>query len=328
MDQPNILVPNTDVEPIKFHFHILKFTPYNTNQENHTSVSILKDVITYIMKQKADGKAHLVNKNQNKSQEPPRELFMSFAVMMLKEKIIRCSLALLRSGRPPMIKSADSYILTPLEKSSIAEETHFWIDYSKGTCYMCTEFNSNGPRLSDIEFYLRSISNGALRISRSLEITTIMNTTIDKTLAHFKNVLNIDIKMAPQNITQLDNELSGYLTSISTMGAKLKPKFIKLEAMFQVSGKLGKKITSSELNTGANSMIKMFMQKFKSNPTNIDCFENFVVKYEDKDGNEEIFNLLKGKKELIKDVNVKKIKKERDLYELIEEDFKAFIETL
>lgn len=334
MSQPNEatiineVVANNNLEPIRFHFHTLKFTPYNTNQENHTSVSILKDVMTYIMQEKVKGKGHLIDRNQNRNQEPPRPLFMSLAVIMHREKRIRCSLALLRSGRMPMIKQADTFVLMPLEKGSIAEETHFWIDFSTNNCYMCVEFNPNGPRLSDIEFYLRSVSSGTLRISKSLEITTLMNTSIDKTLAQLKNVLNIDIKMAPQNITQLDNALSGYLTSISTIGQKLKPKFIKIEAMFQASGKSGKSIISSELNTGANTMVKLFIEKFRSNPTNIDCFENFVVRYEDKDGQEEVFNLLKGKKELIKDVDLKKVKKERDLYELIEKDFDAFIENL
>jgi hypothetical protein len=51
------------------------------------------------------------------------------------------------------------------------------------------------------------------------------------------------------------------------------------------------------------------------------------VKYEDKDGKEEVFNLLKGKKELIKYIDGK-ITNTRQWYELIEADFDEFIQTL
>jgi hypothetical protein len=75
-------------------------------------------------------------------------------------------------------------------------------------------------------------------------------------------------------------------------------------------------------------MIINFINKFKTRPTNIDAFDNFVVKYEDKDGNEELFNLLKGKKEIIKEIDLRKITKARHWYELIEPDFNDFINSI
>jgi hypothetical protein len=52
-----------------------------------------------------------------------------------------------------------------------------------------------------------------------------------------------------------------------------------------------------------------------------------VVRYEDKEGNEEVFNLLKGKKELLKYMDGK-ISNTREWYQLIESDFDEFIQTL
>lgn len=320
MDQKDNLVP------IRFHFYSLKFTPYK-NQSLSTRNSILIDVITYLMKELHKGKGYLIDKNQN-NQEEPRELFVSSAVFMHKERRIRCTLALLRSGRIPMLKPADKFILVPLDKASgsIAEQTHFYIDYNKDFNVICTEYNYHGPRITDIEYYLRSVARDTLNISKVTEVTMFMDMSIDKTLRELKNVLNMDIKIQPQKLAKMDTELVGkYFLGLNNLGNYLKPKFIKLEAMFQTPGN---KVKSSQINKEANGMVLDLLNKFKTRSYNIDCFDSFVIKYEDKDGQEEIFNLLKGKKEIIKEIDFNKITKSRDLYELIEKDFDEFMETL
>jgi hypothetical protein len=316
-----------NVVPTRFHFYSLKFTPYK-NQNLSTRNSILNDVITYLMNELHNGQGYLIDKNQNRDQDGPRELFMASAVFMLKERRIRCSLALLRSGRAPMLKPADKFILVPLDKAqgSIAEQTHFYIDFSKDYNVICVEFNFHGPRISDIEYYFRSVARDTLKISKVTEVTVFMDTSIDKTLSELKNVLNMDIKIQPQKLAKMDTELVGkYFLGLNTLGNYLKPKFIKLEAMFQTPGST---VRSSQINKEANGMVLDLLKRFKTRPFNIDCFENFVVKYEDKDGQEEVFNLLKGKKEIIKEIDFNKTTKARDWYELIEKDFDEFMESL
>lgn len=315
-----------NLTPITFNFYSLRFTPYKDSKE--TSDTILNKVITYLTIEFTKGRGHLIDRHQGRDQEEPRELFMTSAIFMPKERRIRCSLALLRSGRIPMLKPADKFELVPLDKAngSIAEQTHFFIDYSKSYAVICAEFNYHGPRISDIEYYLRNVASNTLKLSKATEVTVFMDTSIDKTLADLKNVLNMDIKIQPQKISQLDTDLVGqYFTGINTLGQRLRPKFIKLEAMFQTPGK---GVKSSELNKEANNMVSTLLRKFKTRPFNIDCFDNFVVKYEDKDGQEEVFNLLKGKKEIIKEIDMNTVKSARQYYELIEQDFNEFIESL
>ncbi|MGB0982198.1 MAG: hypothetical protein ACPGUH_08875 [Winogradskyella sp.] len=72
-------------------------------------------------------------------------------------------------------------------------------------------------------------------------------------------------------------------------------------------------------------MVKTLLGKFKARPFHIDCFDDFVIKYEDKEGNEELFNLLREKKELDYDVEMSTLKKKRHWYELIEKDFDEFM---
>ena len=320
--------PEITLTPIKFHFYYLLFKPYNELQNDCNSNTILNKVITFISNEKLQNRGYLIDRNSNRENELPRELFMTSAVFMARERRIRCSIALLRSGRIPQIKPVDNFQLISLEEmgGSIAEETNFFIDYSRNVATICVEYNYHGPRIPDIEFYLRNIARYKLKLSKATEVGMFMDGSIDKTLQRLKNVLNIDIKLQPKNIAQMDKDIVGqYFTGLNSIGNNLRPNFIKLEAMFQSPGK---SITSAGLNKEANSMIINILNRFKSKPTNIDCFENFVVKYEDRNGEEGVFNLLKGKKEIIKDVDLKKYQNKRQVYELIEKDFDEFIENL
>lgn len=317
----------TTLTPVKFHFYSLKFIPYKHLENSHDHNKILRDVITYLSQQKVAGKAHLIDRNKNRPQEERREIFMTSAVFMHKERRIRCSIALLRPGRVPKLKPVDDYKLVPLKNIGIiAEETNFFIDFSKGKSVICVEYNHHGPRLSDIEFYLRNVARDTLRLAKITEVEMHMDTSIADTLRSLKNVLNFDIKIQPKNFTQMDKVLVGkYFSGMNSFGNLVKPKFIKLEALFQTPGRA---YESSELNKEANNMVVDLLNTFKTRPFNIDCFDNFVVKYEDIEGKEEVFNLLRGKKELLKEVDLNTISSRRLWYELIEADFNEFMESL
>lgn len=312
--------------PIKFHFYKLKFTPYS-HSKNETSHTILHQVVTFLSQEQQAGRGILIDKHEDRGKESARPLFVTNSVFMFKEKRIRFSIALLRTGRIPMLKPADKFLLVPLDtsKGEIAEQTHFFIDYNTDSIVLCVEFNSNGPRLSDIEYYFRVVARDKLNLARATEIDLYMDTSIDKTLADLKNVLNIDVKVQPQKLSQLDPVIVGqYFTGISNLGQNVKPKFVKIEVMFQTPGK---QYISSQLNKEGNSMFTKILNAFKAKPTNMDAFEHFVVRYEDKDGKEEVFNLLKGKKEIVKLIDIK-FTKTRQWYELIEADLNEFIQTL
>ncbi|MDX5346358.1 MAG: hypothetical protein LPK19_03845, partial [Hymenobacteraceae bacterium] len=180
--------------------------------------------------------------------------------------------------------------------------------------------------ISDIEFYFRNISHNTLKKSKATEVELFIESSIDDTLRNLKNVLNMDIKIQPRSFTQMDKVLVGkYFTGLNSLGHLVKPKFLKLEALFQTPGRA---YESSEINKEANDMFLNLLNAFKARPFNIDCFDNFVVKYEDIEGKEEVFNLLKGKKEILKEVDLKKIKSNRQWYELVESEFNEFMQNM
>lgn len=138
--------------------------------------------------------------------------------------------------------------------------------------------------------------------------------------------MNLEVKIKPKNVSVVDKVLAGkYFSGITFLSTALKPKFIKLEALYQNPGN---KVTSKEINKEANGFAKDFLTAFKQRPFNIDAFDNFVIKYQDNEGAEQVFNLLKGKKEIIKEIDAKTITKNRQIYEMIEQDFNEYMEEL
>lgn len=326
MNNEDALDENTSLIPVRFHFFNIKFVPY-AHAAGETSKSIIQKVATFLSQEQQKGKGILIDKHQDKGNDIARPLFVTAAVMMFKEKRIRFSMALLRTGKIPMVKPADKFLLVPLDTSvgQIAEQTHFFIDYSTNEVVLCIEFNSNGPRLSDIEYYFRVVARDKLRVAKSITVEQYMEVSVDKALADFRNVLNLEVKVQPQKLASLDTAIVGqYFTGISNLGQFVNPQYVKLEVMFQTPGK---KYQSSQVNRQANSMVSQILDAFKAKPTNMDAFENFVVKYENVDGKEDVFNLLKGKKEVIIYIDGSS-NNTRKWYEAIEADLDSFIQTL
>ncbi|RAV99669.1 hypothetical protein [Pseudochryseolinea flava] len=312
---------------VRYQLFTLQFTPLKNI--SLSSKDITFNIITYISNKLLNEKqGHLIDKHESR-QGNRREIFMNRAVIMHKEKRIRCSIALLRGGKVPLIKPKEEYKLVPISEAitgSIAEETHFFIDYSKHSVVICCEYNHHGPRITDIEFYFRNVAHKVLRQSKSTEVSAFLEAPIDETLKKLKNVLNIDIKVVPEDLSKLTPDVSNkYFTGLRTLGAVLNPKFLRIEAYFQSPGG---SIQSKALNSNALNMIKDLLNKIKGNRVDVDAFKSFMFKYEDIDGKEEVFNLLSGKKEIVLQVDMKEITKARKWYDLVKPQLDDFIATI
>lgn len=315
-----------NLTPTKFNFFSLRFEPYAHLKSEYTSKKILLEVFGYLRELKKEGKGHLIDRHENRKDDGPRELFMVGTRILSNQRKILCTMALLRKGRKPKLKPIDKYKLLPIdEMGDIAEETHFFIDFSTHTIVVCAEYNYHGPRVSDLSYYLRNVSRDKLSLSKQTEVAMHFESTIDKTINELRNVLHMDIKLKPRNIAQMDNDIKGsYFLGMNNIGNMLKPKFLRVESYFQTPGKNDPKI---EINKEANSMMFDLLSVFKKRPKNIGCFEDFVVKYENKDGQDAVFNLLKGKKEIVVEIDMNKITL-KGMYDLIKLEFNDFVLNL
>lgn len=323
---PNIESQNKDLE-VKFFYFSLKFTPLKSHGSLSSS-EIMKNVITYISRKLLDDKqGHLIDRHESRDNSR-REMFMNRAVFVRGERRIRCSIALLRSGRKPLLKPKDKFTLIPIDEmgiDSIVEETHFFIDYSKNFPIFCCEYQHFGPRMSDIEFYFRNVAHYVLRESRATDASFFIDAPIDETLEKLKEVLNFEMKIQPGNLEQMDTALKNrYYSGINTLGSILKPKYVKVETSFQTNEKGAE---STAFDKTVNKMVRDTLIAFRGRSFNMDAFDSFVVKYQDKEGNEEIFNLFKGKKEINLNLDIAAVKN-RDLYPIIKPEFDQFISTI
>lgn len=314
----------TQLTEVRFQFFNIRFTPYKDTPMSSTA--ILREIVNYVGNLKSEGTGILIDRNEKRTKGNSREMFMNRAVYLHRVKRVRCSIALLRTGVKPKIKPQDKFTLEPLSsiKGTIAEETHFFIDYNTERPIICMQFNNHGARYSDLEFYFRQIAK-SLKIATATKMKMYMEVPIDETLENLRNVLKLDIKLQPKNFAKIDTQLVGtYFSGMNLIGQKLKPEYLKVETSFHTPGK---NIRSAQLNTHANNMVVDLLKTFRGRDFHIDLFDNFVVEYEDKEGMDQVFNLLKGKKEVIKEINIDTIKKSTDWYDLIEQEFDEFIEN-
>jgi hypothetical protein len=126
------------------------------------------------------------------------------------DKLYKGRIALLRNNRTPLVYNKDNYSISPLSElgdASIAETTHFLIDTSGNYPIFFFEYNYHGPRISDIEYYIRQITNKVLRSSTACKASIHMSITIKDVLDNISDVLNFRIKANHKKLAYLNKEI-------------------------------------------------------------------------------------------------------------------------
>jgi len=278
----------------------LYFKPYS-GDEGLTSSHILKESLQHINNIKLQGKGILIDRHEGRKNSDFRNLFISSASYIPKEKKYKCKIALLRENRLPNILNRKNFKLTPiteLEGRAIAETTNFYIDISNDVPLVCCEYNYHGPRISDIEFYLRQISSQILKISTSCKASIHMKLPINEVLGSLEDVLKFDMKVKPERLQYLNQSVDhAFVTNMTGLANTVQPRFIKVEAHFRERSK--NKSSSIVKNNSAIRFVKKILNLAKDDNEFIDDFEDFNLTYEKSDGSEDIFHLIKGKQEIV-----------------------------
>lgn len=319
---------NSNLTKVAFNYYSLTFHPYKEGETEFNDNKILREIVNFIRSKRSEKSAVVVDKNYNQDNKAPRNLFIYNASFLPRKSRILASIALIREGRLPMIKKPNEMEIVPLTAvetgASVVELTHFFIDYSGHQPVVCVEYNHNGPRWSDIEYYIRHICRDHLRIAKHVISSLYMKAKIEDTLNALVNVLKLDVKVKPNNLVQLDPDVrSSYFTGLDKLQDTLDTKYLRFEASYYSPGSNLK----IPVNNKANSMVTTLLKKFISRSHNIDAFEDFQVKYEDKNGHEQIFNLLKGKVESEVEMDIKKTKTNTQWHDSIQDEFDNFMKS-
>ena len=315
------------LEEVKYYFYTINFKPFANKANSHSSRAILMETVKHLSNIKSQGKAILVDRYEHKQTSQRRELFLSSATMIPKDRRIRCTMALIRKGKKPKLKKKGTFNLQDLGNlGDLVEVTHLFIDFSNDTGVICMEQNSHGPTIADIDYYLKYISRDELQLARSMDITAHMNNNISNTLENLKNVLSFNIKIRPDNLELLNAELGNhYLKSFDVVSSIFKPQYIKIEAFFKKNGRFVKNRSHNKM---ATNMFTKALEVFRDYPEETDLFDNFQVTYEDGKGLEDHFNLLKDKKVIVKKIENLEELSLKESYNMISTDIENFVKSL
>lgn len=281
-----------------FHFITVTLTPFK-EKEDASSKRILKDIINLMLElRNKESKSFLIDRLRNQSTSKKRELFMSNIKVLGPDRVL-CKMVLLREGKKPRVKPKDVYETKPLElllKGDIVEETFFVIDYSLGFPLLCVEFENHGPRISDIIYYLRQIALKN-RLAKAVKYDIHMKQDLDHVLKNIGEVLSLVVKANPKSLSNIDSLTSNnYFSGFNLLDQKVHPEAIRVKLYFQPKAKTQRISLEPPLK-----MVRELLNKFKINNDYVDYFQDFVVEYNDTDGEFDTFNLLNGKHEIIKE---------------------------
>lgn len=285
---------------LRFHFFDFLFSPLKENESTDNSHKILKKCIDrineeYINKQTAI----VIDRHEGRTDEEHRNIFMTPAVYNAKERRYKCKISLLRDNKIPILVNKTNFTLTPLEQlgnTALAETTNFYIDMSKKDPIVCCEFNSLGPRISDIEYYFRQIAfYNMLGIAKSCKAAIHMKLPINEVLSSITDVLRFKIKVRPKRLNYLFQEVQdSFITNMNALAGSVKPKSIRVDAFFRESSQ-----KENTKNTQAIILAKRILNAIKNDNDVIDDFDEFTLYFEKDDGTDSVFQLIRGKQEIV-----------------------------
>ncbi|MEZ7504605.1 hypothetical protein [Flavobacterium sp. Arc2] len=292
---------------IKFHLFDLTFTPYNGTAKS--SKSIIVECLQRINDERTqNGQAIVLDRHEDRKDELPRNLFVASAAYSHNEKIYKCRIALIRAGKIPTLVNKSNYSIAEfnkLDSHDIAEITNFYINVNGKFPVVCCEFNSNGPRVNDIEYYFRQISSHKmLRISKSCKASIHMKMPINDVLDSISDVLKFEIKAKPSRLNYLTDEVKGaFIGNMNMLANTIEPRSIKIDAFFRDRGKNSKEV--SKKNLKALAFVKNVLSAIQKDNKIAEEIDDFTLEFEREDGTEDVFNLLKGKVEIEAECSLK-----------------------
>lgn len=286
---------------VRFHVFDLEFTPYKKLENKIGSFNILKDCIQKCNDEKINNQKLIVlDRFENRSSSESRKLFLVSAAYKADKKIYKCKMGLFRDKVPSYL-DLNNFKVTDFQNitnKKLIEITNFYIDFDKinNPTFIC-EFNNQGARISDIEYYFRSLSSSKhLYLARGCKALIHMNKSIDDLLDSVTNIFKFRIRVKPENLPSLyRNSEDAFISNLSLLGKTVDPSSIKVDLSFRDPG--GKKIVSKQ-NYKMLSTTQKILNAAKGDITTLEDLDDFYIEYEDSSGTELSYNFIKEKVEI------------------------------
>jgi len=310
---------STHSKQIEFEFNYadLRLTPYTGSVENSTQ--LLKRIISHLNSSEFPKDKKILDRNKNQAGTISRELVM--ISNRFSERGVRCfgKIALIKNKAPMLWREGEDVVVSinRPENQKFIEVTHYLIHFDpNGTPIIAVEFNNEGPRLSDIQYYLRQIGKES-GIAKFIQSSLHLKIEYDQLDKQMRNIFSVVVKVK----SVFSNRLQ-WLKMLKDINDETGYKDIRIELGFKrkrgVNG-------NYEHNTLGTDFARSLIHWLKNKDTNIDYIDDLKMTYQNDDDEVLSLDFLKNK-----EVSIIKLQSgydPKDLREAVEEEFSHYLTT-
>lgn len=278
----------------EFNYASIRLKPYNGDESS--SSQLLKKIIATLNSDEFPNSKKIIDRHENRKNAVNRKLVI--ISNRLEDKGQRCygKIALIKNKAPMLWGGKD--IIEEIKKvtnQQFIEVTNYVIDFNTtGDPVIMFEFNNEGPRLSDIEYYLRQIAK-EYSIAKSTETCIHLKVSYEQLDKELNNVFSVVVK-----VNAVNNNKANWLKTLKTLNDDAGYKDVRLEMFFKRqkddNGKYLRNIRGTDY---ARSIIE-WLRKDKKN---IEYLDDLKMSYQ-TNNEDEIIDLDFLKNKVISFINI------------------------
>jgi len=280
---------NISTTPFEFNYASLILEPYNKSAGS--SSKLLREVINKLNDKDLPDSIRVIDRFKNRKGASTRELLHIAAP--LQDSGRRCfgRIAIIKD-KPPMLWKGKDIVEEILkeENRKFIDVTHYVIHFSENSDpVIMIEFNSSGPRLSDIEFYFRQVCK-EYKIAKAISSSWHLDINYDDLTGRIANVFGVTVKL---NVNDLKySSKVDWHNSLQTLKDDSGFKDVRLEFFYKrVKDKKG----LYEKNIKGLDFARGIIDWLKSDNNNIEHVDDLKMSYQLDNGEYADLDFLKNK---------------------------------
>lgn len=287
---------NLSYTEFEFNYASFSLTPYTGTYGS--SSKLLKTIICKLSEPDFPKENKLIDRNKNQKNSTPRKLVM--ISNRIEDKGIRCygRIALIKNKAPKLWSSGKEIVeeIDKPENKQFIEVTNYAIHFTESDPIFMIEFNNEGPRLSDIDYYLRQIAK-EYKIAKYINSSLHLKIEYDKLDKEMRNVFEVKVKVQSAFTNRYE-----WLKALQGLSEDFCYKDIRLEFFFKrAKDKNGK----YERNIKGTDFARSLISWLRKDNRNIDYLDDLKMSYQCDDDNIIDLDFLKNKvRTIIKIPNV------------------------
>ena len=305
----------------EFNYASISLKPYSG--DNGTSTQLLKSTILKFNEDDFPNDKKIIDRHLNRENAVSRRLVL--ISNRFEEKGLRCfgKIALIKNKAPLLWGGKD--IVEEIEKEKnkqFIEITNYVIHFNANADpVIMFEFNSEGPRLSDIEFYIRQIAK-ELRIAKNIQTSIHLKITYEQLDRELSNVFGVTVK-----VNSGHNNKCNWLKVLKDLNDDAGYRDVRLELFYNrlkdENGRFIKNVRGTDFARG-------IIEWLRRDKKNIEYLDDLKMSYQvNEDDN--IFDLDFLKNKVVSNLKIpqsdKNIYKPSDFRFIIGQEFNYYLTT-